>query len=303
MALVDPHLMHGADICPDHTKASTKQLEKTQRRYLRKMLRLHRFSSIAPLFSETGVVPVRFRRAEMALRYLGYALQGPADGLVWCAMQEAIGLACAGKRSWYADLARALQLLGAGIELPMRVDIDCGMVEGLIERLQSASRAYVSNLVAGNSKLDLLVGRPHPDRAIDGPWGKAPAMGLRAYLRVRIPEHREALTKLLVSEHHLAVERLRYTGVDHDLRLCRHCHSAVEDPVHVVLVCTAREELASLREAFMASLGGKVGAGGMEHLSRLSPKRLLQYLAACEDTVDMFARFVRDVLRLFADDP
>ncbi|EJD41950.1 hypothetical protein AURDEDRAFT_168942 [Auricularia subglabra TFB-10046 SS5] len=88
-------------------------------------------------------------------------------------------------------------------------------------------------------------------------------------------------------------------GVDHALRLCRHCRAAVEDPVHVVLVCTARRELTDLRASFWAGMMARVGLEAVEDLSCLSPKRMLQYLTSAEGTVDLFARFVRYVLRLF----
>ena len=84
---------------------------------------------------------------------------------------------------------------------------------------------------------------------------------LRPYLKVLIPAHRKALTRLLLSDHTLAVEtlrrgeRYRRRVERRDERLCRFCHSAVEDEGHALLVCEGDAELVRLRQELVDNLG------------------------------------------------
>ncbi|EJD35084.1 hypothetical protein AURDEDRAFT_75611 [Auricularia subglabra TFB-10046 SS5] len=297
-ALVDPHLTHGADVNPDATKSSTKKIERTQRLYLRKLLRVRENSSIAPLYSETGIAPIRYRRADLAIRMLGYALQQPEDSLVHCALRDSLNLALTGARSWYGDLMKTLELLPKPVHISFRTSVD--EVEAARRRLDAAMKDFVADAVASNVKLNLLVGRPNPRRGAEESWGSAPIMELRSYLRVvRIPEHRDALTKLLLSEHDLGVERLRYVDVAHDLRLCRFCLLAVETPAHALFACNGSQELSALRRQFYEDLAAMKEHEGLHSIRILELDKAIQHFACTETTLPMFARFVRGVFRCF----
>jgi hypothetical protein len=74
MARVDCHLIHGCEISPDSEDVHIKQLSKVQIRFLRQMLNLHSRSVIAPLFTETGIIPLRVRRLLLVLNHLIYSL-------------------------------------------------------------------------------------------------------------------------------------------------------------------------------------------------------------------------------------
>ncbi|KZW03060.1 hypothetical protein EXIGLDRAFT_589800, partial [Exidia glandulosa HHB12029] len=104
MGLIDPHLTHGCDVLPDATKVSTAKLESAQKAYLRKALRVSTQCAVAPLFTEMGISPIRFRRADLAVRFLGYALQLPDDDFVRLALRDSIQLATTSNRSWFGDL-------------------------------------------------------------------------------------------------------------------------------------------------------------------------------------------------------
>ncbi|KAJ6512435.1 hypothetical protein C8R45DRAFT_920271 [Mycena sanguinolenta] len=67
-------------------------------------------------------------------------------------------------------------------------------------------------------------------------------MKLNLHRGVKQPEHRKALTKMVLSSHSLAVERRRWKErgkniVPHQWRLCRFCYIYVEDPVHAMFQC------------------------------------------------------------------
>ncbi|KAJ7454295.1 hypothetical protein B0H11DRAFT_2325025 [Mycena galericulata] len=73
----------------------------------------------------------------------------------------------------------------------------------------------------------------------------------RHYLTmVMIPAHPKALTRLLLSDHNLSVERLRYPvryrlAIPREERLCRFCRDGVEDEVHLLLECEGSSRLTS----------------------------------------------------------
>ncbi|KAJ7704257.1 hypothetical protein B0H16DRAFT_1828523 [Mycena metata] len=66
---------------------------------------------------------------------------------------------------------------------------------------------------------------------------------LRHYLTVvAVPAHRKALTGLLLGDHLLSVEWLRF------------CRGGVEDEVHTLFDCTGEQRLVQLRDRFLAGL-------------------------------------------------
>ncbi|KAJ7124457.1 hypothetical protein C8R44DRAFT_619990 [Mycena epipterygia] len=74
---------------------------------------------------------------------------------------------------------------------------------------------------------------------------------------VSIPSHRKALTRLLLSDHTLSVERLRYPAryrlaIPREEPLCRFCRAAVEDEAHALLNCNGLALLTDLRTCFLA---------------------------------------------------
>lgn len=76
------------------------------------------------------------------------------------------------------------------------------------------------------------------------------------YLNVRTREHRRALTRLVCSDHPLAVEQGRRTvpATVPNWRICRFCRlqGAIETEAHVLIDCSS-PLLEPLREEFMAA--------------------------------------------------
>ncbi|EJD43068.1 hypothetical protein AURDEDRAFT_30424, partial [Auricularia subglabra TFB-10046 SS5] len=249
MALLDPHLTHGADVNPDSYSVAVRSLEKTQVLYLRRMLRVGKRSSLVALFTETGLWPIRYRRADLLVRYVGYLMQRPLGTLARAAFDDSMALARLGKPAWIADVRRALAKLPIPVllgDLSDSLQIDDARKESMLTWLQAQLDA--------NGKLELLRGRPAAGCHSLNSWGRAPTMEFRAYLALKVPTHRTALTRLLLSDHDLAVERLRWENVDWRHRLCRLCMGGVEDGQHVLLVCEGTPQLVELRHAFFRSI-------------------------------------------------
>jgi hypothetical protein len=66
MARVDCHLIHGCEVCPDSEEIHVKELCAIQVDFLRQML------NVAPVFTETGIMPLRMRGLLLLLGYLQY---------------------------------------------------------------------------------------------------------------------------------------------------------------------------------------------------------------------------------------
>ncbi|KAE9397440.1 hypothetical protein BT96DRAFT_778362, partial [Gymnopus androsaceus JB14] len=90
-SLVDCHLISGCEITPDADN-SVEILEEVQLRCLRRLLGLSSRSVTIPLFTETGIMPIRPRRVILTIRYLIYLLKLSPDHFSHLALQEQIRL-------------------------------------------------------------------------------------------------------------------------------------------------------------------------------------------------------------------
>ena len=77
MALMDPHLTHGAKISLDINPPLLEKLEEIQHLFLSRLLNVGEKCMNAVLFTETAVIPIKYRRIITALKYLKYLLQLP----------------------------------------------------------------------------------------------------------------------------------------------------------------------------------------------------------------------------------
>jgi hypothetical protein len=111
MARVDCHLIHGCEISPDSEDVHVNQLCKVQVNFIRQMLNLHRRSMIAPLFTETGIMPIRVRRLLLGLSHLRYFIGFNEDHYARAALNSSIELTSKGKKSWVSDLIKAVTRL------------------------------------------------------------------------------------------------------------------------------------------------------------------------------------------------
>ncbi|KAJ7081804.1 hypothetical protein B0H15DRAFT_994332 [Mycena belliarum] len=247
MARVDCHLTHGCEISPDCEDVHVHQLCDVQISFIRQILNLHGRSMLIPLYTETGIVPLRVRRFVLALGYLQYLLILLPTHFARAAVNSSIKLAAAGKKSWAKDLLTAASKLPfpcPELDLANATALSvldyAKMIDGLMLR-------WIQGEVDSSEKLYLIKGRREPRKDM------APApqtLRLRHYLfMVKTQKHREALTSLLLSTHLLAVEILRYGDHaqprenDRSKRVCRFCKIEVETPEHALLTCDASPEV------------------------------------------------------------
>ncbi|GAW03939.1 hypothetical protein LENED_005694 [Lentinula edodes] len=99
-ALVDCHLTNGCEVIPDTDPSLIQILEDVQIRFLCRMLNLSNNSVITPLFTESGIMPIRTRRASLALRYLKYLITLPPSHYAFSALWDNDNLRRAGSRTW-----------------------------------------------------------------------------------------------------------------------------------------------------------------------------------------------------------
>jgi hypothetical protein len=189
----------------------------------------------AVLFSETGIWPIKYRRVYLALKNLCYLLELDHKRPAWNALQQSLSLARASKISWINDLRIVLSRLYIPVDLDISPNIDGAMVELAMKAVKKSMEAWIDNEIESSSRVrDLLVGRLEKDKETGKLVKKS--LDFRHYLRVKQPEHRKALTKMILSSHSLAVECRRWKErgkkvVPRQWRLCRFCYIYVEDLV------------------------------------------------------------------------
>ncbi|KAL1671323.1 hypothetical protein EV122DRAFT_256580 [Schizophyllum commune] len=194
-------------------------------------------------------MPLRVRRILLALRYLGYLLALPDDHFAKLALEESFRLARRGRSSWVSDLRHVLvDYMPLHLHSYDRLHDTSALATIQTELVRAADNALAAGLRA-MSRLDLWNTR-----------GGGKVRQMRPYLATAVPAHRKALTRLLLSDHILAVEVLRrparYRRAVHarEDRLCRLCRLQVEDEVHALLDCRGRLDLISMRRVLFEDM-------------------------------------------------
>ncbi|KAJ7201576.1 hypothetical protein GGX14DRAFT_304047, partial [Mycena pura] len=262
MARVDCYLISGSEISLDVDSRLINEHVEVQQSFLRRLLGLNSSSMLTILYTETGQTPIKVRRLLRALSRLRYILNlpGSEDLIVRDALLDSFALYRSGKPCWIGDICLVLRHLPEPIcvtDKDLRTDDG---VKEIMEHVQRVLDADLQRDIDSFEKTHLL--RDRVER-IDEGEGQS-RMGLvtrrrRHYLDVPIPAHRRAITRLMLSDHNLSVERLRYPGryraaAPRELRLCRFCRAAVEDEAHAILVCTAHGALQPIRETFLREI-------------------------------------------------
>ncbi|KAI5833292.1 hypothetical protein K523DRAFT_265688 [Schizophyllum commune Tattone D] len=295
-ARVDPHLIAGCEVVLDMDTDALKLLINSQTSFIRRLFGVGSQSILAPLHTETGILPIAFRRLLLALGYLRYLLMLSPAHLAGAAMRDSMALANASKPGWINDLRIIIGRLCPSLtHVWERLQYLDG-VATLINGVECAAADMLRHDLMNDHRLILLQGQ-----GAGGGSGPLPKTH-RSYLDVHIPAHRKALTRLMLSEHPLAIEQLRRTSryrprIDRNLRICRLCRAAVEDEVHVLLHCDGDDDLVQLRSEFLAGLRCT-----MPRLERTWDKEFIQRVVAGPPAaVASFARFVhRAFLRVTA---
>ena len=201
LALMDPHLIHGAEICLDINPQLLEKLEEVQHLFLCRLLNVGEKCMKALLFTETAIIPIKYRRVITALKYLKYLLELPPDTYAAHAMRDSLSLASLGKPCWVMDILYVLK------KLPFQVhtlDITCPspeMVDDTIKSVLHGLANHLQQLIDNSPKSYLLMGRMERDDK-----GKLThkTMHFRHYLKVEDYNHRKAITHIVLSCHFLS---------------------------------------------------------------------------------------------------
>ncbi|KAF5377477.1 hypothetical protein D9615_005367 [Tricholomella constricta] len=235
MARIDPHLIHGCDVILDTNRAALNELENVQRTFIRRMLHLSARSLLHPL---CGIPEL-------------YLLSCPPPHcLAYAALMDSINLAQTHPHdrtsSWVKDLIKVC----AQLPDPVHVNADTltDTAPLLSHLIESSARTSLQALWDNSTKLVFRT-RGHD----------ATQRRMQPYLKIPDPQHRHALTRLLLSDHLLAVEQLRCHRfsrgrIEQHHRLCCFCHLAIEDEVHTLFGCRSNDRLLSARDRFLDTL-------------------------------------------------
>lgn len=206
------------------------------------------------VYRNTGLMPLRVWHVQLAISYLRYLLQLPCHHYTYAALQETKDLLRGGCPSWIGDLNWAIEHLPSLTIWNVHTeDMDCRQLEDLKRTLWETCDDILQNVIETSSKCVLLWGCLEMDE--DGKC-KQIIWKLCHYLMIiHVPAHRKAFTSLMLLNHPLAVERLRWREwywetVPHLWCLCHFCCMEVEDEPHVLLVCDTNMALVDLWQAF-----------------------------------------------------
>lgn len=301
MARIDPHLTFACEAVVDTDKRLVKTLEDVQHLFLRRLLGLNPRFMRAPLFSETAITPIAIRRIILSLRFFQYLLSLSPHHYARLALEDSVFLRHQLSPSWYGDLSIVLKRLSdlSGVPLtPPSLHSTPDDVSTLIKSVQVACEVSIQEALDKSPKLILLRDRLEKDE--NGKLVRK-TMAFRHYLYVQVPEYRQSLTRLLLSDHTLAVEVLRRKtryrpAVPHPWRLCRLCLQDVEDPIHALLVCSANRDLCVLRLQFLSATDAAVPSA---RTGVSTPEQLFRSLYSQRKTINLLAKFAHEVLRIF----
>ncbi|KAJ7116278.1 hypothetical protein C8R43DRAFT_902453 [Mycena crocata] len=257
----------------------------------------------AVLFSETGIWPIKYRRVFLALKNLCYLLELNHKRPAWNGLQDSLNLARSSQISWINDLRIVLSRLYIPVELDISLEMNVTSVEKTMKDVITSMEAWINDEIESSARVrDLLVGRLELDKDTRRLVKKP--LHFRHYLAVKQPEHRKALTKMVLSSHSLAVERRRWKErgkkiVPRQWRLCRFCYIYVEDPAHAMFKCE-HAELAEVRQIFLDKVKIEI-PGLVEQFPEAL--QLFRALLPQRKITQLLAKLAYDVLKIFDSVP
>jgi hypothetical protein len=271
---------------------------------LRRLLGLPKNSPIVALFTETGLLPLKFRRLLMALKYLHYLADLPPSRLACKALEDSITLDKLSKSSWVKDPHTCIANLTPLVAFPDLGFLNANVIKDLSKVIQEAMKLALQDALESNKKLYLLHHRLEPNS--DGSGHKHVAILLRHYLKIPNRTHRMSLTRLLLSCHPLALEKLRQTEhrrpkIPRDLRLCRFCQAEIESPEHALFECIENPEIVYLRDVLTCSLAVEIPL--WETINLLNPLAKLCTLLSRRATIGLLAKFSHEVISIYEGYP
>ncbi|KAJ7206242.1 hypothetical protein GGX14DRAFT_367259 [Mycena pura] len=302
MARVDCYLISAAEISIDVDAHLIEEHLDAQHLFLRRLLGINSRSMLAVLFTETGVMPIRIRRLLLALSRLQYMVHLGDERRVRWALLDSVDLFRAGHPSWAGDIAILLRALPTPIRIAPGDYLSIPAIEAITKKVVEAVDADLQFDINFLRKTHLL--RNRLEYVEESETLSLVTRRRRHYLTMTlIPAHRIALTRLLLSDHNLSVERLRYRTryrlpIPREERLCRLCRRAVEDEVHATLDCDAHPPLVALRATFLHDIFECDPALKAQY-AILSHYDFLCRMVSSRKGVTRLAKYACDVLALF----
>ncbi len=309
-ALVEPHLTYGCEVSLDVQPAALEPLQKVEVAFLRRVLNLGTHCQLAPLYLETGVWPLRYRRLSLALRYLLYILTDGPD-YVRAAFSDGFALATRSDSSggpvssWWSDLYLVLVTLPVPVHsLPLAEYPTLESVRRCLHQLELSLLDAFTGTVETGVRLPTQLARLRRPRAR---LTLAMLCAFQPYLALPNARLRDALARLACSEHPLAVEALRRLPdgleVPRPMRVCRFCRrrGTVEDEPHVLLSCSA-PCVRELRAAFYHA-GDLLSPMFKDRRHRHAGWRLLDFFFICVPVHRAYAEFVHSIFQLCDSTP
>jgi hypothetical protein len=220
------------------------------------------------------------------------------------ALQDSLSLAREKRISWINDLRIVLARLHIPVELKISPDLKTDVVEQAMKDVKKSMEAWVDDSIASSSRVkDMLVGRLEMDSSSGKLIKKS--LDFRHYLRIKAPQHRRALTRMILSSHSLAVERRRWKErrkpvVPKQWRLCRFCFVHIEDPAHAMFVCE-QPQLIELRQVFTDKVNQEL-PGLIAQFSE-SALQLFKGLLARREITPLLGKLAFDVQKIFDETP
>ncbi|KAJ7024931.1 hypothetical protein C8F04DRAFT_968411, partial [Mycena alexandri] len=273
---------------------------EAQHLFLRRLLGINSRSMLAVLFTETGLMPIRVRRLLLGLSRLRYLADLGPERRVRIALLDSLDLLEAGHSCWAGDIAILLRSLPTPIQVTAKDFLAVESVEAIAKRVIEAVDADLQFDIDHLKKTHLLRNRLE---LLDDKLTMVTRRRRHYLTMVPIPAHRKALTRLLLSDHNLSSERLRYPAryrlaIPEAERLCRFCRREVENEVHALLVCDGHQPLAALREAFLVELFECDVTLEATYMI-LSCHDFLGHMVSSRKAVKRVAKFVCEVLNLY----
>ncbi|KAJ7918680.1 hypothetical protein B0H13DRAFT_2435218 [Mycena leptocephala] len=303
-ARVDCYLTSGCELSLDTDTLVTEHVE-VQHLFLRRLLGLNSHSMLAVLFTETGLMPVRIRRLLLALGRLEYMLSTDPRRIVHSALLDSVALFREGKSGWASDLAVMLKRLPTAIDVEPEDLLSVSRVDAIKKEVVRIVDADLQHDIDNLIKTHMLRNR------LESGEQKSLTLvtrRLRHYLTmVAVPAHRKAMTGLLLGDHNLSVERLRYPAryreaIPRQHRLCRFCRGDIEDEVHALFDCTADPRLVELRSRFLETLR-ICDSTTWDSYKRISNYDFMLKLVPSRKAVQVFAKYIFLVLSHYAEFP
>ncbi|THU93580.1 hypothetical protein K435DRAFT_903321 [Dendrothele bispora CBS 962.96] len=164
-------------------------------------------SILAILFSETGLLPVRYRRLQLTLSYLKYLILVPRHQYASAAFRHSCALYNNCSSCWIGDVIHTLENLPIPVHVTLQGLLHTKSVDAMIEQVAESWESSLQMFMQDATRT--LVLRKRVEYDSKGVMREYRLWAYRSYLDlIRVPTHRKAYFRFVTSNHHFAIELL-----------------------------------------------------------------------------------------------